>query len=182
MVEAHRELTGVVEELRTLGDEGLAVALGTYCKRPARSSNWDGAHTTVAELLAMPLPSSQHVPTLVTKVWLSYYGGDTAGVAECIDEVVALDPVDPQVCEGWLLALDVKLLGAPIDPSLLEAHCRSLQRRCPESDVVDAASAGLRSGIELLRGDVTAALELVEEGQRPADVPEDWAGSSTSST
>ena len=166
MVEAHRELTGVVEELRTLGDEGLAVALGAYCEAAGAVGDWDGAHAAVAELLAMPLPSSQRVPALVTKVWLSYYGGDTAGVAECIDEVVALDPVDPQVCEGWLLALDVKLLGAPIDPSLLEAHCRSLQRRCPESDVVDAASAGLRSGIELLRGDVTAALELVEEGRR----------------
>ncbi|MCU0270875.1 MAG: LuxR C-terminal-related transcriptional regulator [Acidimicrobiales bacterium] len=169
MVDAHRALTVVVDELRSLDDAGLAVALGVYCEAAGAVGDWDGAHTGVVELLALSLPPSQRVPALVTKLWLGYYGGDATGIAACIEEVVALDPLDPQVCEGWLLALDFKLLGSPIDPSVLEAHCLSLQRRCPASDVVVAAAAGLRCGLEFLRGAVADALDLVEVGRRASE-------------
>ncbi|MBL8777817.1 MAG: AAA family ATPase [Acidimicrobiales bacterium] len=169
MVEAHRVLAGVVDELRDTGDDGLSRALSAFSEAAAAVGDWEGAGGAAAELLELPLQPSQRVPALATAVWLSYYDGDTEGVVAGIEEVIDLDPSDPQVCEGWLLALDFKLLGAPIDPAVVEAHCLRLQRRAPESAVLDATASGLRAGLAFLRGDVTAALALVDSGRLAGD-------------
>lgn len=166
MVEAHRELGSVIDELRASGDDGLAGALSAFSEAAVPAGDWKGAGQAVGELLDLPLEPEQRVPALASKVWLSYYDGDTAGVVAGVDEVIALDPSDPQVCEEWLLALDFKLLGAPVDLSRVEAHCVRLQRCAPGSEVLDATSAGFRAGLALLRGDLVAALALAEEGRR----------------
>lgn len=169
MAEAYERLVSVVDELRAQRDPGTAAALGVFCEAAAAVGDWAGAGSAVTELLDMPIPPEQRVLALVNKLWLDYYGGNAEGVVDDVDEVIRVDPRDPQVCEAWFLALDCKLLGTPLDAPVLESHCATLLRRCEDSDVAIAAASGLRAGIELLRGGITAALETVRTGRQASD-------------